>query len=349
MSIRFTSKRQNRGELCVMSCDSGKPLALRILKHLNGILRKEDRDRDIELKLVDSDEITFANGEIKTVINENIRGADLYIIQSIDDPDSEKSINDNLMSLITAINASYQSDADSITVVVPQYPYSRQERKKTREGITAKQVSSFLEISGAERVITLDIHAEAIQGFFNTAKLEDLHASNTLLEFIEKNIHSNNLVVAAADVGGTDKARFYSKKLHADLAIVDKARDYSKSSVIESMRLVGDVKDKDVLIPDDMISTAGTMVNAAKLLKQHGANDIYIACSLPFFNPPALDRLTDAYNNGEIKMVLGTDAVFWGQKFLDKNPWYREVTIAPLFAQVMYNINTKQSVSTLLR
>ena len=347
MSIRFTSKRQNRGELCVMTCNSGKPLALRILKYLNNILKKEDKS--IELQLVNSDEITFANGEIKTVINENIRGADLYIIQAVDDPNSNKSINDNFMALISAINAAYQSDADSITVIIPQFPYSRQERKKTREGITAKQISSFLEISGADRVITLDIHAEAIQGFFNNAKLEDLHASNTLLDFINKNIKSNNLVVAAADVGGADKARFYSKKLHADLAIVDKARDYSKSSVVESMRLVGDVKDKDVLIPDDMISTAGTMVNAAKLLKQHGANDIYIACSLPFFNPPALERLTDAYHDGEIKIVLGTDAVFWGNEFLEKNPWYREVSIAPLFATVMYNINTKQSVSTLLR
>lgn len=347
MSIRFTSKRQNRGELCIMSCNSGRPLATRILKHLNNILKKEDAN--IELKLVETEEITFANGELKTVINENIRGADLYIIQSLDDPNSDNSINDNLMALITAINAAYQSDADSITVVIPQYPYSRQERKKTREGITAKQVSSFLEISGANRVITLDIHAEAIQGFFNKAKLEDLHASNTLLQFIEKNISIENLVVAAADVGGADKARFYSKKLHADLAIVDKARDYSKSSVVESMRLVGDVKNKNVLIPDDMISTAGTMVNASKLLKQYGANDIYIACSLPFFNDPALERLTSAYNNGEIKLVLGTDAVFWGQEFLNNNPWYREVSIAPLFAQVMYNINTKQSVSTLLR
>ena len=263
MSIRFTSKRQNRGELCVMSCTSGKPLALRILKYLNKILKKEDKS--IDLQLVNCDEITFANGEIKTVINENIRGADLYIIQAVDDPNSKKSINDNFMSLISAINAAYQSDADSITVIIPQFPYSRQERKKTREGITAKQISSFLEISGADRVITLDIHAEAIQGFFNNAKLEDLHASNTLLDFINNNIHSDKLVVAAADVGGADKARFYSKKLHADLAIVDKARDYSKSSVVESMRLVGDVKDKDVLIPDDMISTAGTMVNAAKL------------------------------------------------------------------------------------
>lgn len=347
MSVRFTSKLQNRGELCVIACNSGKPLAIRILKHLNAILSKEGKN--INLKLADTNEITFANGEIKTVINENIRGADLYIIQSIDDPNSNKSINDNLMALITAINAAYQSDADSITVVIPQYPYSRQERKKAREGITAKQVSSFLEISGANRVITLDIHAEAIQGFFNNAKLEDLHASNTLLNYIKNNISSNKLVVAAADVGGADKARFYSKKLHTDLAIVDKARDYSKISNVESMRLVGDVKGKDVLIPDDMIGTAGTMVNASKLLKHNGAKDIYIACSLPFFNPPAVERLSDAFESGEIKLVLGTDAVFWGQEFLDNNPWYQEVSIAPLFAQVMYNINTKQSVSTLLR
>jgi ribose-phosphate pyrophosphokinase len=347
MPIRFTSKLQNRGELCVMSCNSGKPLALRILNHLNSILSKEGKN--IDLQLANTEEITFANDEIKTVINENIRGADLYIIQSVDDPNSDKSINDNLMALITAINAAYQSDADSITVVIPQYPYSRQERKKTREGITAKQVSSFLELSGADRVITLDIHAEAIQGFFNNAKLEDLHASNTLLDYIENNISINNLIVAAADVGGADKARFYSKKLHTDLAIVDKARDYSKSSNVESMRLVGDVKGKDVLIPDDMIGTAGTMVNAAKLLKHNGAKDIYIACSLPFFNPPAVDNLTDSYNQDEIKLVIGTDAVFWGKDFINKNPWYKEVSIAPLFAQVMYNINTKQSVSTLLR
>ena len=121
MSIRFTSKRQNRGELCIMSCNSGKPLAMRILKYLNNILKKEDLN--IELKLVDSDEITFANGEIKTVINENIRGADLYIIQSVDDPNSDKSINDNFMSLISAINASYQSDADSEPWFI--YPFGK--------------------------------------------------------------------------------------------------------------------------------------------------------------------------------------------------------------------------------
>lgn len=347
MAIRFMSKRQNRGELCIMSCKSGRPLASRILTHLNQILAKEYPK--FELKLTKTDEIVFANGEIKTVINKNIRGADLYIIQAFDDPLSSKSINDNLMALFTAINAAYQSDADSITVVIPQFPYSRQERKKTREGITAKQIAAFMEVSGADRVITLDIHAEAIQGFFNNARMEDLHASNTLLNYIEENINSKNLIVAAADVGGADKARFYSKKLHTDLAVVDKARDYSKSSVVESMRLVGNVKNKDILIPDDMISTAGTIVNAAKLLKHHGAKNIYIACSLPFFNYPAIDRIKQAYEAGEIKLVLGTDAVFWGENFLKKNPWYVEISIAPLFARVIYNINTKQSVSKLLR
>lgn len=348
MSIRYNAKVQSRGELSVMACESGRPLAGRILDSLNRIIEQEE-ETDFKLRLVNTEEITFANGEIKTVINENIRGADVYIIQSIDDPKALKSINDNLISLITAINAAYQSDADSITIVIPQFPYSRQERKKTREGITAKQVASFLETAGADRVITLDIHAEAIQGFFNTAKLEDLHASNTIINYFQQNIVFDELVVAAADVGGADRARFYSKRLKTDFAIVDKARDYSRKSTIESMRLVGEVDGKDILIPDDMISTGGTMVNAAKLLKQKGAKDIYIACSLPFFNYPAVERLREAYETGYIKLVLGTDAVFWGEDFLKSNVWYKEVSIAPLFARVIYNINTKQSVSELLR
>jgi ribose-phosphate pyrophosphokinase len=344
---RVTAGGHNRGELCLMSCESGRPLAARILQHLNKIIARETAGA--ELQLVNTEEVTFANGEIKTVIHDNIRGADVYIVQAVDDPQSKKSINDNLMALLTAANAAYQSDADSVTVISPQYPYSRQERKKTRESLTAKQVASFLEISGADRVITLDIHAEAIQGFFNIAKLEDLHASNILIEYFKQNFSTDNLVVASADVGGAEKARYYSGRLKTNMAIVDKARDYSKKSVVESMRLVGNVAGKDVLIPDDMISTGGTIVNAAKLLKHHKAENIYAACSLPFFNHPALDILQESYDKGEIKCVMGTDAVYWGEKFIENTPWYVEVSIAPLFAQVIYNINTKRSVSELLR
>jgi ribose-phosphate pyrophosphokinase len=346
-SFRYTADESSRGELALMACESGRPLAKRIIKQLNKIIKIKTPKSS--LSLVNSEEVTFANQEIKTVINDNIRGADLYIVQCVDDPLSPKSINDNLMALLTAVSAAYQSDADSVTIILPQYPYSRQERKKTREGITAKQIASFLEISGADRVITLDIHAEAIQGFFNKAKLEDLHASNTLIRYFKKNFPINNLLVAAADIGGAEKARYYSNRLQTDMAVVDKARDYSKTSVVDSMRLVGNVSGKDVLIPDDMISTGGTIVNAARLLKLHNAKNIYIACSLPFFNHPALDIMQEAYENGDIKCVMGTDAVYWGETFIKRTPWYHEVSIAPLFAQVIYNINTKESVSQLLR
>jgi len=348
MSDEYSPKKHGyRGALSISACNSGKVFADRVVKSLNKIIK--DDGEDIKIRLIDTTETTFANGEIKSEINENIRGDDHYIVQCFDDPNSEKSINDNLMSLLTAINAVYQSDADSINVVIPQYAYSRQERKKTREGITAKQVAQFLEVSGAKRIITLDVHSEAIGGFFRTATMEDLHASRTLINHFRNNYNIDDLVVTAPDVGGAEKARFYSKTMEKNFAIVDKARDYSKSSTIESMRLVGSVEGKNVLIPDDMISTGGTMINAAKLLKDNGANKIYITCSLPYFNGDAEEIISKAYEEGVIERIIGTDAVIHGKDFIKRNPWYDEVSIAPLFAKVIYHINTKRSVSELLR
>ncbi len=348
MSHSSISKKEGeRGALSIMACDSGRSFAGRIIQSLNKIIMQHSDD--IPLRLVDSEEVTFANGEIKTVIRENIRGDDHYIVQCVDDPCSEKSINDNLMSLFTAVNAAFQSDADSITVVLPQYPYSRQERKKTREGITAKQIARFMEVSGAKRVITLDVHSEAIMGFFSDAKLEDLHASQTIIDHFTNNYELENLVITAADVGGAEKARFYSKIMQTEFAIVDKARDYSKSSTIESMRLVGNVKDRNVLIPDDMISTGGTIINAARLLKEKGAKKVFAACSLPFFNHPAVDRFDQAHEEGLIEKIIGTDAVFHCNGFAGRHTWYDEVSIAPLFAKVIFHINTKRSVSELLK
>lgn len=348
MKIKGSPKRHGeRGALSISACKSGIKLAERIIKSLNNKIKKEGDN--IRIRRINTNEITFGNNEIKSEINENIRGDDHYIVQCFDDPLSNRSINDNLMALLTAINAAYQSDADSITAVIPQYAYSRQERKKSREGITAKQVAQFMEISGADRVITLDVHSEAIMGFFTSATMEDLHASQPLINHFKKKYRPKNLVVTAADIGGAEKARFFSKALGTDFAIVDKARDYSKTSTIESMRLVGEVKDKDVLIPDDMISTGGTIVNASKLLKDKGANDIYITCSLPFFNGHAVDIMEKAYEEGVIKQIIGTDAVFHGKEFVDRHEWYDEVSIASLFANVIYHINTKRSVSELLR
>ena len=338
----------SRGALTLLACESGKQFAERVVDSLNNIVTQSVYKEKFRLK--DSEEIWFPNQEIKTVIHENVRGDDVYIIQLLDDPNSEKTVNDNLMALFTAINAAYQSDADSITAVLPQFAYSRQERKKTREGITAKQIALFLEASGADRVITLDLHSEAIQGFFNKAKMEDLHASRTLINYIRKEkIFKNPIVVTGPDVGSAERARFYSKKLGVEFAVVDKVRDYSKISSIESMRLVGDVEGKDVLIVDDMISTGGTLVNAGKLLKEKGAEKIIALCALPFFNGPAVERLRKASEDKIIDMIVGTDAVLRDEKFMKENPWYREVSVAPLFAQVIYNINRKRSVSELLR
>lgn len=336
-----------RGELGLIACESGRGFAARVERNLRDLLKDEDKGNNFKIK--DTEEVNFPNGEIKTVINASIRGNDIYIIQCVDDPLSDRSVNDNLMALVTAIDAVYQSDADHVTAVMPQFPYSRQERKKTREGVTAKQVALILENAGADDIITLDIHAEAIGGFFNKANLEDLHASTVIIDYFKKRHFSQNLVVVAPDVGGAEKARHYSKRLEVDFAIVDKARDYSQPSTVERMRLVGEVKDVNVLIVDDMIGTGGTLINAAQLLKDKGAKDIYVVCSLPFFNEKAVEKLAKAYKDEVIKTIIGTDAVFWGERFVSENPWYEEVSVGTLFAKVIYNLNHRESVSALLR
>jgi ribose-phosphate pyrophosphokinase len=299
-----------------------------------------------------TEEVAFANGEIKTMVRENIRGDDVYVIQCMDDPLSERSVNDNFMALLTAVNAVYQSDPDSITAVIPQFPYSRQERKKGREAITARLVAAALEEAGANRVITLDIHAEAIEGFFRRAILEDLHASKEIISYFRTILPRDceeELVVVAPDTGGAHMARHYSMVFNCGFAVVDKARDYSRASVVESMRLVGDVNGKRVILPDDLIATGGTLINACRLLRDQGAREIYVACSLPFFNGPAVEKLDKAYAEGLFQMVLGTDAVWRGQQFATEHPWYREVSVANLFARVIFNINRRRSVSELLK
>ena len=335
-----------RGELSIIACDSGRAFAERMVNELNKLEDVRDKHR-----LKRTQEIHFPNGELKLVIEENVRGDDLYVVQAIDDPLSKATVNDNLMLALTAIHAGFQSDADHITIVLPQFPYSRQERRKTREAISAKLMAGMLELAGAQRVITLDIHAEAIQGFFNLAKLEDLHASGEIIHYLQDilRIDPTNMAVTSPDVGSADRARHYSKKLGTDLVIVDKARDYSKIGRIDSMRLVGDVRDKEVLLVDDIIATGGTLINALKLLKDKGAKKITVIASLPFFTGDCKEKIDRAYQKGMVDMVIGTDAVFHGKEFVESTPWYKEVSVAPLFARVIHNINRKLSVSELLK
>jgi len=337
----------HRGRLSLLACESGKRFASRVHNHLTEIVKVVDGETISAAR--ESKEITFANGEIKSTIDENIRGDDCYIIQCMDDPLSDRTVNDNYMALLTAIHAAHHSDADCITAVIPQFPYSRQERKKGRESITARLIASHLEDAGARRVITLDVHAEAIAGFFQHALLEDLHASKEIISFFRGTTKSEDLCVVAPDTGGANMARYYSNQFACAFAIVDKARDYTKASVVESMRLVGNVEGKTVVMPDDLVATGGTLINACRLLKENGAQKVYVACSLPFFNGPAIERLDKGYEEGLFEMVVGTDAVWHGDGFAAEHPWYREVSVARLFAQVIFNINRRRSVSELLR
>lgn len=338
----------SRGHLSMLACASGRLFADRIAGALQTIYGLEPELDLFTFKR--SREVCFPNREIKTVIEENIRGDDVYVIQSMDDPLSpERSINDNLMALLGALDAASRSDAERVTAVVPQFPYARQERAKERECVSAHLIARCIEEAGARKVITIDIHSEAIEGFFLRATLENLHASRVIMEHLPPGISTERLVCVAPDVGSTDRARFYSKELGTAFAVVDKLRNYARVGEIVEMRLVGEVDGLDVLMIDDMIATGGTAVSALRKLKEEGARDIYLACTLPFFSGKAAERFDQAHQEGLFHTLIGTDAVMQRESFVREHPWYREVSVAPLFAQVMFNINRKRSVSELLR
>lgn len=336
----------HRGHLRLLACDSGREFCRRVAAELGTIVQGEADGPGHTM--VDSQEIFFANWEVKTVLNESLRGADVYVFQLVDDPESERSVNDNLMALITAIDAARQADADRITAVVPQFPYARQERKKAREGITARQVARFLEISGAQNVLTLDLHSEAVAGFFERATLDNLRAEGVLLKAFTESNGLENLVVVSPDIGSADRARSLSRFLGCEIAICDKERDYSKPGVVKSTRLVGEVRGRNVLMVDDMIATGGSILEAAAVCQRAGAASVTLGCTHAFMNGDAVAKLERAWKEGTFTRLLGTDTVIRGEAFRQEHPWFREVTVAPLVAQVVYNLNRRRSVSRLM-
>ncbi len=337
----------DRGQLGIIACNSGRAFANSVVDYLKDKYKRDNRED--RFRYVKTTETHFANGEIKTSIDEPIRGMDVYIIQLMDDPLSDLSVNDNLMALATAVNAAYNSDAGSITAVIPQFPNARQERRKGRESVTASMVSAFIEESGASRVLTIDIHAEAIAGFFHRARLDNLHASRQLMRAMcKRSLINDNTVVVAPDVGSAETARYYSRELKTDMALIVKERDYSKASVVVEARLVGSVEGRNVVIVDDMIATGGTLIAACAKLKELGAENIDVFCTFPFFNGDAVKKLDEAFANGTIHSVTGTNAVWRGEKFIADHPWYNEVSVTRLFAKVIYHINHMESISNIL-
>ncbi len=290
----------------------------------------------LDVPLVNPQLRRFANGEVYCEIEKNVRGADVFVIQSTCAP-----VNENLMELLIIVDALKRASANSITAVVPHYGYSRQDRKSApRTPITAKLVADMITVAGATRVITMDLHAGQIQGFFNIP-FDNIFASPVLLEYVQKNLDRTNLITVSPDAGGVERVRHYAKKLEADLALIDKRR--TGPNVAEAMNVIGDVTGKDCIIIDDMIDTAGTLVQAAKALRKNGARRIFAAATHPVFSDPAIQRIAEC---AELEAVIITDTIPLSDagKKLDK---IKVVTTADILAKAIHRTFNHDSVSSL--
>jgi len=306
----------------------------------------------------------FANGEIKTEILESVRGKDIFIFQDIENHQPiafndgtvfrTMSVNDHIFNLFVTIDAAMQAGANRINLVLPMYPYSRQHKKKGREGLTAARIGVMLENLGVTRIITLDIHSREIENCFDKLRLENLHASFQVIEKLMSivDIQTENLVVLAPDTGAVDRNKFYANALQRPLALLYKERDYSKitksasESNISEMRLLGNVDGKTVFMADDMIGTGGTLIKGMKNLKDLGASRVICAVSLPLFNGSAIEDFDQAYKQGLFFRIIGTNAI--NHKELLQKEWYIQADVTGLFAQIISLVHHDKSLSSLL-
>ena len=308
----------------------------------------------------------FANGEFKTELLESIRGKDVYIFQDIENHEELSlndgtnkavlSVNDHVMSMLVTIDAVRQAGAAAITLVVPAYPYSRQHKKKGREGLTASMLGHIYEWLGVTRIITLDIHSREIVNAFSPANLENLHASYQIIRELSKIVdltgETEDLVVVSPDTGAIDRNKFYAVGLKLPLAMIYKERDYSvvtqnaKNTNIKSIKLLGDVHGKAAFLADDMLGTGGTLLKAMGFLKEQGATKVIAAISLPFFTGNAIDLFDEAYRQGLFYRIIGTNAVY--HEALCKREWYINTSVSGLFANVIMRVHYNQSLSSLL-
>lgn len=276
----------------------------------------------------------FADGEVSIDISETVRGHEVFIVQS-----TNKPVNDNLMELLITIDAMKRASAATINVVMPYYGYSRQDRKaRARQPISAKLVADLLQAAGCDRVLTLDLHAAQIQGFFNIP-IDNFFAMPIIARyFLNKNI-KEEVVVVSPDHGGTTRARRLGEYLNAPIAIIDKRRP--RPNVSEVMNVIGDVEGKVAIIVDDMIDTAGSIVNAVNAVKERGAVEVYAACTHPVFSGPAIERI----ENSAIKECVVTNTIALEPEQL--SPKIKQLSVGELLGQGILNIIKDDSVSQL--
>ncbi len=377
------TKNRSRGQLGILCCTSGEPFGKRIHASLKSRFEEEKCTSELPL-LVETKETHFPNTEVKVEIMESIRGLDMYIVQDAENKEYDKStfmehlplkylnlpfplpedidqnmlvevrrpysVDENMRAMFTAIDAAKRADASYVSVVLPVFPYARQDKAISRECITASRMAQAIENYSVNKVLTLDLHNTAIAGFFRDTICENLHSSKIIMEYVKQNLQMDNLVVVSPDEGGIARANYYAKRLGSKLAMGHKRRDYSKASHVEELRILGPVvrrhntleeqvktidevisaegvnpidalrriseiiKQKaeglDVLFVDDMIATGGSLEKGVKKVHELGAKSVWFACALPLFTYPATQKIDDLYIKGLLKGVIGTNAVY---------------------------------------
>ena len=278
----------------------------------------------------------FSDGEVTVEINQNVRARDVFVVQSTCAP-----TNENLMELLIMVDALKRASAERITAVIPYFGYARQDRRprSTRVPITAKVVANMLQTAGVSRLLTMDLHADQIQGFFDIP-VDNIYASPVLLSDLQLKNY-DDLIVVSPDVGGVVRARAIAKQLDCDLAIIDKRRP--RANVSEVMHVIGEIENRNCVIMDDMIDTAGTLLKAAEVLKQRGAKKVYAYCTHPIFSGPALERIE---RGDALDEVVVTDTIPLSSEAA-ACPKIRQLSVAPLIAETILRISKGESVMSL--
>jgi ribose-phosphate pyrophosphokinase len=309
--------------ILVFSGNANKPLAEEICHHL-------------KLHLGEANTSRFSDGEFNFQILQNVRGADVFIIQPTCPP-----VDASVMELLIMLDALRRSSADRITAVIPYYGYARKDRKdKPRVPISSKLIANLITAAGAHRILTMDLHAGQIQGFFDIP-VDHLYASPVFVEYFQKKDISK-LMVVSPDMGGAERARAYARHLGVELAIADKRREKDRANVVEVMNIVGDVRGRNTLIIDDIVDTAGSLTQVAAALKNKGAEEIYACCSHAVLSGPAIKRIMDS----PIKELVVTNSIPLKEEAL-ACPKIVRLSIAKLLAEAICSIHDETSVSKL--
>jgi ribose-phosphate pyrophosphokinase len=307
-------------DLKIFSGNAHKKLAQEIAASLN-------------MSLCEAEVKKFSDGEIFVEVKENVRGADVFIIQPTCTP-----VNDHLMELVIMVDALRRASARRITAVVPYYGYARQDRKNApRVPISAKVVAEMLMAVGVRRVLCMDLHAGQIQGFFNIP-VDHLFAAPVILKYIQHTF--GDVIMVSPDAGGVERTRAFAKRLNSDLAIIDKRRE--RANECEAMHVIGDVQGKTAILMDDMVDTAGTLCAGAKTLLANGAKEVHACCSHPVLSGPAIERL----NNSELKSLVVTNTIPLSAEALGCNK-IKVLSVSALLADAISRIHTEDSVSSL--